>query len=190
MGRFDLEPRIGGDGVGNMLCVGVVFRQSLQIVLEDEAVDTILVINVTPLISNPIDVMDAVAEVAQDRHKPVLAVMMATEDFYDEMKTRSGHPPVYRFPESAARAISHLSRYARWRRRPSEPTPEAFEVDDEAVATDLRARTRLAAAVEATFDAAAWRATVAGRRVAVIAFVVAGDDAVATDLDHEGVVSR
>ena len=94
------------------------YAKALDIVLEDEGVDIVLVINVTPLISNPIDVMDAVAEVARGRDKPVLAVIMATEDFYDQMRTRTGHPPVYRFPESAARTISHLSRYARWRRRP------------------------------------------------------------------------
>ena len=115
------------------------YARTLEIVLADEGVDTVLVINVTPLISNPIDVMDAVAGVARDHDKPVLAVMMATEDFYDQMKRRSGHPPVYRFPESAARAISHLSRYARWRRRPIHSEPTIFEVDDRAVAALLDA---------------------------------------------------
>lgn len=110
------------------------YAKTLDVVLRDPGIDMVIVINVTPLLSNPIDVMDAVAEVARPLHKPVLAVMMATEDFYDEMKTRSGHPPVYRFPESAARAMSRLARYAEWRRRPVEDSPPEFEVDDELVA--------------------------------------------------------
>ena len=113
------------------------YAKTLDTVLEDSGVDIVLVINVTPLISNPIDVMDEVAAVAKGRDKPVLAVMMATEDFYDEMKTRSGHPPVYRFPESAARAIAHLDRYATWRRRPLEVDPPDLVVDDEGVAAIL-----------------------------------------------------
>jgi acetyltransferase len=96
-----------------------------------------IVINVTPLLSNPIDIMDAIAEITQGHAKPVLAVMMATEAFYEEMKTRTGHPPVYRFPESAARALSKLSRYADWCRRPADALAPEFDVDDEAVARIL-----------------------------------------------------
>jgi acetyltransferase len=102
-------------------------------------VDAAIVINVTPLLSNPIDVMDQVAQTARRHAKPVLAVIMATEDFYEEMKSRGEHPPVYRFPESAARALSRLSRYAEWRRRPAHEAPSDFAVDDAAVAAILEA---------------------------------------------------
>ena len=114
------------------------YARTLDAVLRDDAVDMVMVINVTPLLSNPIDVMDRVAEVAHGRHKPVLAVMMATKEFYDQMKTRTEHPPVYRFPESAARAMAKLSTYAEWRRRPEEPIP-VLEVDDLSVAEILAA---------------------------------------------------
>jgi acetyl coenzyme A synthetase (ADP forming)-like protein len=113
--------------------VPATYARTLRTVLEDDNVDMAIVINVTPLLSNPIDIMDAIAEVTQGHAKPVLAVMMATEVFYEEMKTRTGHPPVYRFPESAARALSKLSRYADWCRRPADALAPEFEVDDEAV---------------------------------------------------------
>ena len=113
------------------------YARTLDAVLQDEGVDSAIVINVTPLLSNPIDVMDQVAKVAHRHSKPVLAVIMATEDFYEEMKSRRGHPPVYRFPESAARALSHLSRYAAWRRRPASELHVDFDVDDAAVAEIL-----------------------------------------------------
>ena len=101
------------------------YSRTLATVLDDDAIDMAIVINVTPLLSNPIDIMDAIAKVAERYAKPVLAVMMATEDFYEQMKTRVDHPPVYRFPESAARALSKLSRYADWRRRPTNRRPSS-----------------------------------------------------------------
>jgi acyl-CoA synthetase (NDP forming) len=58
---------------------------------------------------------------------------MATEAFHDEAKLRKDLPPVYRFPESAARALAQLDRYASWRRTPEELEIPLFEVDDKAV---------------------------------------------------------
>ncbi len=114
------------------------YERSLACLLADPGVDMILAINVTPLLSHPTDVLDAIREGAREGpDKPVLAVMMATEEFYDEVLGRRDQPPVYRFPESAARALSQLNRYASWRRRPIDvPTPE-FAVDDAQVSAIL-----------------------------------------------------
>jgi len=113
------------------------YGRALDAILLDDTVDAAMVINVTPLLSNPIDVMDQVALTARRHSKPVLAVMMATEEFYEETKTGEGPPPVYRFPESAARALSNLARYAEWRRRPAREAHADFPVDDAAVAAIL-----------------------------------------------------
>ncbi len=112
----------------------VDYGRSLEILLEDEGVDMVLVINVKPLLGNPIDVMKEIGKVV-DRgvEKPVLSVMMATEDFYDEVKRTPNLPPVYRFPEQAATALAQLDRYARWCRRPQPEAEFAYEVDDGAV---------------------------------------------------------
>jgi acetyl coenzyme A synthetase (ADP forming)-like protein len=110
------------------------YRRTLSLLLDDPGVDMVLAINVTPLLTNPIDVMAEIgAVVRKKRAKPVLAVMMATEDFYDEVKARPDLPPVYRFPESAARALAQLHAYATWRRRPADEQAPAFETDDDAV---------------------------------------------------------
>ncbi len=113
------------------------YARALDLVLRDEQVDMALVINVTPLLSSPTDVMEAVTRTAGENSKPVLAVIMATEDFYEEMKSRSGHPPIYRFPEPAANALAQLVRYADWRRRPAEEATPDFPVDDGAVSRIL-----------------------------------------------------
>ncbi|MEO8504825.1 MAG: acetate--CoA ligase family protein [Acidobacteriota bacterium] len=110
------------------------YRRALKALLADSSVDLALVINVTPLMSDPRDVLEQVGIVAREQGKPVLAVMMATEDFYDGVKERHDLPPVYRFPESAARAAAMLHRYCAWRERPIEQAAPRFEVDDDAVA--------------------------------------------------------
>ncbi len=113
------------------------YARTLAAVLDDTEVDIAMVINVTPLLSNPIDIMESIGQVARDRVKPVLAVMMATDDFYEAVKDARDLPPVYRFPESAARAMFLLARYAAWRNRPVDtPVPE-FDTDDRAVAEIL-----------------------------------------------------
>lgn len=113
------------------------YARSLAAVLDDPQVDMAMVINVTPILTNPIDVMQAIGAVARERPKPVLAVMMATDEFYEAVKTARDLPPVYHFPESAARVMFQLARYGAWRRRPADlPTPE-FDTDDPQVAAIL-----------------------------------------------------
>lgn len=113
------------------------YAKTLARVLDDPGVDMALVINVTPLLSNPIDIIEAAGAVARGRSKPVLAVMMATDEFYESVKEARDLPPVYRFPESAARALFMLARYAAWRRRPAEEAVPEFATDDKAVAEIL-----------------------------------------------------
>ncbi len=113
------------------------YARTLAVVLDDPGVDLALVINVTPFLTSPIDVLEESGRVAHDRKKPVLAVMMATEAFYESVKERRDLPPVYRFPESAARALAMLSRYAAWRRTPADTAAPDFATDDRAVAAIL-----------------------------------------------------
>ncbi len=113
------------------------YARAVAAVLEDPGADLVMVINVTPILTSPLDVMEAIGAAAREHTKPVLAVMMATEDFYEKVKLSADLPPVYHFPESAARAMSLLVRYGAWRRRPAGlPAPE-FDTDDRAVAAIL-----------------------------------------------------
>ncbi|HSS75358.1 MAG TPA: acetate--CoA ligase family protein [Thermoanaerobaculia bacterium] len=113
------------------------YAKSVAAVLDDPGVDMAMVINVTPVLASPIDVLQAIAAVSRERSKPVLAVMMATEEFYDAVKTQRDLPPVYHFPEPAARVMFLLARYAAWRRRPADLPAPNFETDDAQVATIL-----------------------------------------------------
>ena len=130
-----LPPEASVDNPVDMIASATAesYAQTLQAVLEDEAVDMVMVVNVTPILTNPIAILARASEVARGQQKPVIAVMMATEDFYEEARAREELLPVYRFPESAARALARLSRYADWRRRPTETAPPRFATDDDAV---------------------------------------------------------
>ncbi len=116
------------------------YARTVGLVLDDPGVDMVMVIHVTALLSIPIVTLEMAAESSRAQPgKPLLAVVMASEDFYEETKGRGDLPPVYRFPESAARSLYMLHRYAHWRRREhAMPIPQ-FDVDDEEVAGLLSA---------------------------------------------------
>ena len=112
------------------------YARALHILAADPGVDMLMVINVTPLLTDPVDVMPEIVAACTDLDKPLVAVMMATEAFFERVRREPETPPVFRFPESAARALAALGRYADWRREPIEE-PVSFEVDDDAVAALL-----------------------------------------------------
>lgn len=113
------------------------YALSLATLLADPEVDAALAINVTPVLGDPRDVLERIAEVSRGAAKPVLAVMMARDELYRAIQGRSDLPPVYHFPESAARALAMLCRHAEWRRRPATEELPVFAMDDAAIAAEL-----------------------------------------------------
>jgi acetyltransferase len=114
------------------------YRQCVGAVLDDPNVDMAIVIHVRPLPVNPTDVLDAIHEAAAEHpEKPVVAVIMATEEFHESLKGKRTPVPVYQFPESAAIALAKLSDHAAWRRRPEDVEVPRFEVDGAAVEREL-----------------------------------------------------
>jgi acyl-CoA synthetase (NDP forming) len=161
------------------------YGRTLAAVLADDGVDGAIVINVTPLLADPDDVLTAVAGAAAASAKPVLAVMMAEEGFYERLKERTDRPPVYRFPESAARAFQQLVRYADWKRRPVEDSVAALAALDGKI--DRTAIERLLAAPgdDGYLDPAATFRLLDELGVPTAGFRVAGDRDAAVAAAHE-----
>ncbi len=95
------------------------YRATLAPVLADENVEGVIAI-CTPQITADLEaIARAIAEPARDSNKPVLACLMALGEAEPALKIFEAYRiPCYRFPEAAARALSAMARYSRWRQRP------------------------------------------------------------------------
>ncbi len=97
------------------------YGRTIEVLAQEGVCDAILAIFVPPLVTEARDVARAIrAAAAGAGDVAVAAVFMtdelsraAVEDGLDE----SPRVPVFDFPEDAARALAHASRYGRWRER-------------------------------------------------------------------------
>jgi acetyltransferase len=95
------------------------YRKTLEVILEDEKVHSILVIFVPPITTDPLEISSVIHDVTRDSTKTVLACFMGRE----EVLRRHGRKesriiPIYSFPESAAKTLSLMEKYRRWLERP------------------------------------------------------------------------
>lgn len=114
---------------------GERYRDVLDAVLSDPAVDAAVAAFVPPLGIRQIDVAAHIVD-ARSRHpdKPLLAVLMGRDGLPEgKARLQEAGIPAYIFPESAARALAAMYRYHRWLERPI-PEPTRFEVDRDAAA--------------------------------------------------------
>lgn len=110
------------------------YEKALALVLQDEGVDAVIAAFVPPLGVRQQQVAEAIIAGAQTRpDRPTLAVLMGREGLPTARpELRAAGIPAYIFPESAARALGALHRYARWVERPVQ-APSRFAVDAAAV---------------------------------------------------------
>lgn len=107
------------------------YEATMRTVLLDPGVDMVLAIHVMPLTSTPMEILTAITDAARNvPNKPVVVVMMATEEAYARIRNRSDLVPIYEFPESAALALSKLAHYSAWRARDGAETVPSFPTDD------------------------------------------------------------
>ncbi len=119
----------------------VNYGRAAKILLEDRGVDSLLVINVTPVLYGPRSVWDSLMSATRNAEKPVLSVFMANEDFYDEARSMPAHPPIYRFPEPAARVLAEMWKIGRWQKKPP-GTFRRFRMRNETIRKILARRKR------------------------------------------------
>ena len=96
------------------------YRRALATILRDESVDSVIVIFIPPLVTEPGAAAAAIAKSARGDHgKPVLGVFMRAEGAPASLSP----VPCYSFPESAALALARATDYGRWRAKPVVPAP-------------------------------------------------------------------
>jgi acyl-CoA synthetase (NDP forming) len=100
------------------------FATAIGLVAASGAVDSLVVLYVPPLVTNPDAIALAVRGAADCAPIPVVAVFTMPEP-----PEAVRGLPCFRFPEDAARALGHAARYGAWRAAPAGHVP-ALEVDD------------------------------------------------------------
>ena len=90
-----------------------------RILLEDDGIDMLLVVFVPPMMISAMDIILGLEQLRHKYLKPVVGVIMATEEFFVELnRDHPNHMALYIFPESAVNALAALDRYRVWREKP------------------------------------------------------------------------
>jgi acyl-CoA synthetase (NDP forming) len=95
------------------------YRQALEIVGNDDNVDSLIVIFTPPLVTRADDVAKAIVEAVPhiDKSKPLLSVFLSAQPAPVELRESAIRIPSYSFPETAAIALARATRYQQWRER-------------------------------------------------------------------------
>lgn len=110
------------------------YRAALEILLQDKNVDSVLVIFVTPILVKSIDVAYKIVEViSKFSNKTVVTCLMGHEGVLSGVEELEKHKiPVYRFPETAVRALAAMKEYRQFQQK-KKGQIRTFEVDKETV---------------------------------------------------------
>jgi len=100
------------------------YRRALDAVAADPSIDSILAIFIPPLVTDPDAVAAEIRGVASRISKPIVATFLGTQG----VRPNLAPVPSFAFPESAAAALAHVTRYGEWLRCPA-VAPDAMPED-------------------------------------------------------------
>lgn len=113
------------------------YRKAIEIVGNDDNVDSLIVIFTPPLVTHADDVANAIVEAVSHikKNKPLLSVFLSAQPAPLALRESAIRIPSYSFPETAAIALARATRYQEWReRRDTYPARFADIRADEAAA--------------------------------------------------------
>lgn len=106
------------------------YERALKTVLADDAIDSVLVIFIPPLITKLEDVAAAVRRAAEHQgDKPVIGIFMSAKGAASIVAPI----PCYQFPEAAAVALARAAEYGSWREQPPSPVRTFDDVNHDRV---------------------------------------------------------
>lgn len=112
-----------------------LYRQALQELLEDEAVQVVIAMYIARNNRARANVVEAIQLARQNtaswHEKPIICCFMDRLSKQPEIEDQNERVPSYHFPESAARALGHVLSYANWLRRPVGVIPMLERMDIE-----------------------------------------------------------
>ncbi|MEM9747356.1 MAG: GNAT family N-acetyltransferase [Actinomycetota bacterium] len=113
---------------------GEAYGRAIAAARADDGVDGIIVVYAPPIPAFQAVVAGAVNEAASDSPKPILAVMIGSED---GPITPTSAVPAFAFPEPAAATLGRSYGYARWLEQETQSAPEPARHVEPARAHDL-----------------------------------------------------
>ncbi len=114
------------------------FAASMDALLDDQGIDAIFLNFITPFFVDTLGVAREIAEANRRSHKPIVATVMTQKATWGETLKiiRDAGVPTFDMPETGARVLVAMGRYAMLRNRPSE-TPARFSDVDAAQARSI-----------------------------------------------------
>ncbi len=112
------------------------YVRAIELVAADPAIDALVVVYVPPLVTRPEEIAAAVARGAGTvpADKPIACVFLSARGTPAVLSSgRRGKIPSYSFPENAALALAHATRYGEWRRRPTGAVMHLERAEERAV---------------------------------------------------------
>ncbi len=139
------------------------FERAVELLACDPHVDAVLAIYVPPIVTQPLDVAQAIvrgADAAAARarakgvsSKPVMSCFLGSHGVPEGLQSlQEGNIPSYAFPEAAAIALARAVRYGAWLEAPAGEVPALADVDP----ARARAVIERALAREAAGDGPTW----------------------------------
>ncbi len=114
------------------------FQFALRCVLADQNVDSVIVIFVAPIITNPTEVALKISQATHAFDKPVLGCFMGVRGVATGVEELHRlRVPAYPYPESAAKTLAAMVKYQSWRQSDRGET-RVFKVDRERVSDIMR----------------------------------------------------
>jgi len=95
------------------------YEGTLREIFKDKNVDSCIIILTPTAFTDVEKIAETIVQVSKEFKKPVLSCFLGVYDVSKgiEILEENGIPD-YRFPESAARALSEMTKFTRWKRRP------------------------------------------------------------------------
>jgi len=111
------------------------YKESLDIVLHDERVDSLIVMVCPTASADPDGIAQAILDGRKDSKKPIIVVNMGGPSFEDANNLlRDNHIPTYVFPETAVHALAAMTKFAKLEERKYDDVVENItDVDKDAV---------------------------------------------------------
>ena len=95
------------------------YKQTLETVLADDAVDMVVVIYLPFLGLKDIDVANAVMEIkAKHPEKPIVGVFMTTSEFFAKLSDMQVNVPFFMYAEQAVDGLNRLNEQRQWIEKP------------------------------------------------------------------------